>query len=220
MNISIKKITNVLETSSSVFSLIALVAIFALPVLVSLSISATVSDNNLAYDTVPRIVLIDTLGQTNTNYSANKYGDSIGDVLGVFTQRKPSLSDQLSLNNNLSNVFVNRYIQKLGLQNYNSEFYYKGDLAKTNLLQITNTFDKPLEYGIKISYDLINTKSKEITNSFRKFYISNEEYLLSNPNNPFYTKLTLMPGQSVVLYIELKNTLDTKYTLEINEVNN
>lgn len=199
----ISKTIKILETSSSIFSLAALFAIFALPVVLSFSISNSINVSDYSSLEVPSVVWID-----NTN--ANDINNNSNNVLGVFTQRSVMLSDLIILNDKLFEIMP-KISEKLDTRSYNLLFEYKGKLNQQQLLSIKNIYNDSITISFNFSFETLNNNTEK--NVLRKLTIGDKEFLLNKSNEVLSYTFTLKSQEDINIYLDLSNTTDSKYKL-------
>lgn len=197
----ISKTIRILETSSSIFSLVALFAIFALPVILSYSISSSINTNEYSSLEVPSVVWVD-------NNSANNVNDS-NNVLGVFTQRSFLLSDFITRNDKLFEILP-RVSERLDTNSYNLLFEYKGALNKQQLFTVKNVYNDTVTINLNFSFETLNNNLER--NVLRKLIVGDKEFSL-NKNEVLTYTFTLKSQEDISIYLDLLNTTDSKYKL-------
>ena len=208
-----------LEVSSKFFSLIALLALFALPFVLSVSISSNsvLSTTGSSVGISNPIIVYRYEGDDYTALGPSQVVDD-SNVLGVYDFASKddarSIFDFVDYNLGLQKLF-----ESFGLSS-NAEknsvilrFDHKGDLDKTRILTVRNNLNESLVFNIKVSHESSQKDNKDVS---RGIFLNGLEFNLRDVPKSF----VVSPGQKFDIHIRLKNTPHTSYTVEVSAFKN
>lgn len=202
----IKKINEILNASSESFMLIALISLFAFPIVIAKSLEPVVASEESVVS-IPTIIHYTDKMPDQDNQLASSVNDS-QNVLGAFDS--VAMDKGLTLNEEVLRSF-DRVYQKVLPDSYVLYLEQQSTFKKVKLFTLKNELSVDKKIVISVTFpDGVDS----VVNKQKSVYINDKRYLLGTdelPKNGF----NLKPNEEISVYIESPRTTTTKLVFEV-----
>jgi hypothetical protein len=192
-----QKASNLLNTSSETFMLIALVSLFVLPVVMAKNLEPVVKN---AYQG-PTIT---SVSQPVTEAETNVLGISAENAV-VKTLKELLVEETPNL------AFFNKHSSTLTEKNYTLTVETTKRFGKVNVFTIKNDTSSTLAYNLSAN---VNGDIKVLSNQQKQLYINETAY---NLDETVPAQLLVSPGQEIVVALASNKTSPSNITINLTE---
>jgi hypothetical protein len=203
----VKKINQILNASSESFLLLALISLFAFPIVIAKSLEPVVASEESVVSIPTIIHYTDKMPDTNGQFASTANNES-QNVLGAFNS--VTIDRMLTVDEEILRSF-DRVYQKVLPDLYVLSLEQAPTFKKVRLFSLKNELpvDKKFYISVTVPDGLASVVGKQ-----KNVYINDKKYVLGTDDLPT-DGFILKPNEEISVYIESSRTTTTKLVFEV-----